>query len=77
MNNKGADQTAGLHRLVYAFVVPKPQETGFHASRPINTNNSSLLYVNIHILYLIQYLLMHCKLNNDMTWSLLYGLRGF
>ena len=33
-NNKGADQTAQMRRLVCACVVPKPPKTGFLASRP-------------------------------------------
>ena len=33
-NNKGADQSAGMRRLVCAFVVRKPPKTGFLASRP-------------------------------------------
>ena len=33
-NNKDADQTARMHRLVCAFVVRKPPMTGFFASRP-------------------------------------------
>ena len=31
MNNKGADQTAQMRRLVYACVVRKPPQTGFLA----------------------------------------------
>ena len=34
-NNKGADQTALMRRLVCACVSRKPQKTGFLASRPI------------------------------------------
>ena len=34
-NNKGADQTVWMHRLVCACVVPQPPKTGFLASRPI------------------------------------------
>ena len=34
-NNKGADQTAQMRRLVCAFVVRKPPKAGFLASRPI------------------------------------------
>ena len=34
-NNKGADQTARMRRLVCACVVRKPPKTGFLASRPI------------------------------------------
>ena len=34
MNNKGADQTARMRRLVCAFVVRKPPKTGFLATRP-------------------------------------------
>ena len=33
-NNKGADQTARMRRLVCACVVHKPLKTGFLASRP-------------------------------------------
>ena len=36
-NNKGADQTAPMRRLVCAFLVRKPLKTGFVASRPICT----------------------------------------
>ena len=35
MNNKGADQSAWMRRLVCAFVVRKLLKTGFLASRPI------------------------------------------
>ena len=34
-NNKGADQTARMRRLVCAFVVRKPPKTGLFVSRPI------------------------------------------
>ena len=34
-NNKGADQSARMRRLVYAFVVWKPPKTGFLSSRSI------------------------------------------
>ena len=34
-NNKSADQTARMRRLVCAFVVRKPPKTGFLATRPI------------------------------------------
>ena len=34
-NNKGADQTAQMLRLVCGFVVGKPPKTGFLLSRPI------------------------------------------
>ena len=49
MNNKGADQTARMPRLVCACVVRKPLKTGFLASRPISigmmpfTANEALL----------------------------------
>ena len=39
-NNKGTDQTAWMHRLVCAFVVRKPQKTGFLASRPISYDHN-------------------------------------
>ena len=35
MNNKGADQSARMRRLVCAFVVRIPPKTGFLASRPL------------------------------------------
>ena len=35
MNNKGAEQTGLMRRLVCAFIVPKPPKTGFLATRPI------------------------------------------
>ena len=35
MNNKGADQNARLRKLVCAFDVSKPPNTGFLAPRPI------------------------------------------
>ena len=35
MNNKGADQTARMHRLICAFIVRAPPKTGFPTSRPI------------------------------------------
>ena len=34
-NNKGADQSKQMRRLVCTFVVRKPPKTGFLASRPI------------------------------------------
>ena len=33
-NDKGADQSARMRRLVCVFVVRKPSKTGFHALRP-------------------------------------------
>ena len=47
MNNKGADQTAHMHRLVCAFVVRKPRKTGFLASRP------TLLFIRLLKLCLV------------------------
>ena len=38
-NNKGADQTARMHRLVCAFDVRKLTKTGFLASRPKYDSN--------------------------------------
>ena len=35
MNNKGADQSERMRRLVCPFVVRKPPKAGFLASRPI------------------------------------------
>ena len=34
-NNEGADQSAQMRRLVFAFIVRQPQKTSFLASRPI------------------------------------------
>ena len=34
VNNKGADQSARMRRLVCAFVLPKPWKTGFLTMRP-------------------------------------------
>ena len=45
MNNKGADQTVGMRRLVCAFVVRKPPKTGFLAARPICLYN--ILHVGV------------------------------
>ena len=36
MNNKGADHTAQMCRLVCACVVRRPPKTGFLAARPIS-----------------------------------------
>ena len=36
-NNKGADQTARMRKLVCDCVIPKPPKTGFLPSRPIYT----------------------------------------
>ena len=49
MNNKGADQTARMHRLVCACFVRKPPKTGFLASRPILVQVSHRLekYLNL------------------------------
>ena len=40
MNNKGADQTARKHRLVYACVVRKPPKTDFLASTHLISDSS-------------------------------------
>ena len=39
MNNKGADQSALVCRLVCAFVICKIPKTGFSASRPIYSSD--------------------------------------
>ena len=41
-NNKGADQTARMRRLVCACVVRKPPKTGFLASCPICEHNERM-----------------------------------
>ena len=50
MNNKGADQTARMRRLVCACVVCKPLKTGFLALRPIFFMSSvvQLVYQHLH-----------------------------
>ena len=46
MKNIGADQTARMRRLVCAFVVPKPQKTGFfRAEAQIRVRNSSINFL--------------------------------
>ena len=44
MNNKGADQTARMRRLVCTCVVRKPPKTGFLASRPIYRTSFFVCY---------------------------------
>ena len=46
VNNKGADQTAQMRRLVCACVVRKPPKTGFLTSRP----NSNKGHYNVSIM---------------------------
>ena len=54
MNNKGADQTARMCRLVCICVVRKPQKTGFLASRLIYHNiPSSLIVITIYLIQAI------------------------
>ena len=59
MNNKGADQTARVCRLVCAFVVRKLPDAGFLATRPFlfiylfiyftnNKNNNKAIDVGFH-----------------------------
>ena len=58
-NNKGADQTARMRRLVCAFVVHKPPKTGFLALRH-----------NLHSGYLIKYLTwVLCQLVCGLAWG--------
>ena len=42
MNNKGADQTAQMGRLVCAFVVLKPLKKGFLTSMPIYSQTADM-----------------------------------
>ena len=44
VNNKGADQSAWMGRLVCTFVVPKSPKTGFLALRPKLQNCVSSYY---------------------------------
>ena len=43
-NNKGADQTARMRRLVCDFVVRKPRKTGFLTSRPKSHSGEKLCF---------------------------------
>ena len=52
-NNKGANQTVRMRRLVCTFVVRKPQKTGFLTSRPI--------LCDIHVI-------CHSKTALSITW---------
>ena len=63
-NNKGADQTARMRRLVCAFVVCKPPNTGFLESRPIS--HCSLAGISEAV---YQYLMHTCFIRN---WHLCY-----
>ena len=55
-NNKGVDQSARMRRLVCAYVVHKPPNTGFLASRPIcekyqNPTNLPILLLFIYLCF--------------------------
>ena len=50
-NNKGADQTARMRRLVCAFVVPKPQKTDFSRVEAQVKKIWSNHFITLHILY--------------------------
>ena len=52
VNNKGAGQTAWMHRLVCAFVVRKARNTGFLATRPIYKGVTSYNFQNILYIHL-------------------------
>ena len=52
-NNKGADQSARMRRLVCACVVCKPRKTGFLASRPSYNINVTLSVKLSTVLYFI------------------------
>ena len=47
MNNKGADQTEHMRRLVCTFVVFKPPKTGFLALRPILFSDQQQAYGSV------------------------------
>ena len=50
MNDKGADQTAQMRRLVCAFVVRKLSKTGFLATKPICDQIAHIMSVlSVHI----------------------------
>ena len=59
-NNKGADQSARMHRLVCAFVVRKLPKTGFLSSRPK---------------YILPFHLIHDFLCIVICWALLVVLK--
>ena len=50
MNNKGADQTVGMHRVVHAFVVCKLPKTGTLTSRSLHISAQRLLMACLVIL---------------------------
>ena len=61
MNNKGADQTAQMRRLVCAFVVSMRQ-TGFLAPRPIcQYERCSIYFENCQRYSHLQLLLLHMQ----------------
>ena len=41
VNNKGADQTAGMRRLVCPFVFGKPEDTFFRAEAHFTVNSAA------------------------------------
>ena len=73
-NNKGADQSARMRRLVCTFVVRKPPKTGFLASRPILTQFPVICYMlilvqsftlfvgNIALMANVRYVKIECRL---------------
>ena len=51
MNNKGADQTARMRRMVCACVVGNPPKTVFLALRPIFDGSNLKIFVFLFFLY--------------------------
>ena len=69
-NNKGADQSARMRRLVCAFFVGKLWKTGFHASRPIYrwVQLIHLCTLTLSTTYFFSEIMGH--LNSNSIWKL-------
>ena len=50
VNNKGADQTARMRRVVLAFLVCNPRKPGFLASRPMCKGRNGVLLNSINFI---------------------------
>ena len=71
MNNKEADQTARMRRLVCAFVVRTPPKTGFLASRPICVCGSCF---DMQYLPVVSFLVLQSSRRGRQSWLLYFGL---
>ena len=72
MNNKGADQTARMRRLVCAFVVRKHQRQVFLRRDPnkiynINNYELSISYFNVFRNFIRVYIIIHYIPNSVMV----------